>query len=64
MGKSDYINSLIAIYYNMNAIQLQKIAHWFYEKHIRIIPGLIHQWIHFRYNSDIPVVTKIGGVLH
>ena len=45
----------------MDAIRLQRLAHWFYSKHIRIIPGILYKWIHFRYSSDISPVTKIGG---
>lgn len=46
----------------MDAIRLQRLAHWFYSKHIRIIPGILYKWIHFRYSSDISPVTKMGGV--
>lgn len=37
----------------MDAIRLQRVARWFWLQHIRIIPGVITKWIHFRYNCDI-----------
>ena len=44
----------------MDAIKLQRVARWFWMQHIRIIPGVITKWIHFRYNCDIQPMTAIG----
>ena len=44
----------------MDAIRLQRIARWFRMRHIRIIPGVITKYIHFRYNCDIQPMTEIG----
>lgn len=42
------------------AIKLQQLAHKLFLKRIPVLPGMIYRWIHFRYNSDISPVTKIG----
>lgn len=41
-------------------MRLQRIARWFRMRHIRIIPGVITKYIHFRYNCDIQPTTEIG----
>lgn len=44
----------------LGAIKWQQLAQKLYVKRIPVIPGLICRWIHFRYSSDISVMTKIG----
>ena len=45
----------------MEAIKIQHLAHKLYLKKIPVLPSLLTRWIHFRYNSDIQPITKIGG---
>lgn len=44
----------------MKAIKIQQFAHRLHKKRIPILPGLLTRWIHFRYNSDIPLNLEIG----
>lgn len=44
----------------MNAIKWQQLAYRLYKKSMPFLPGLIHRWIHFRYNCDLGVSTIIG----
>lgn len=44
----------------MGAIRLQKLSYKLYKRKIKILPGLISRWIHFRYNSDLSPLTAIG----
>lgn len=43
----------------MDAIKLQRFAHKLYKKRLPGA-GLIHRYIHFRYNCDISPMTSIG----
>lgn len=42
------------------AIKWQQLSHRLFLKRIPILPGIIHKWIHFRYNSDLAPITEIG----
>ncbi len=44
----------------MDAIKLQRFAHKLQAGHIPLLPGIIARWIHFRYNSSIPLSIQIG----
>ena len=44
----------------MDAIRLQRLSHKLHNAHIRILPGLISRYIHFRYNSDLSPAISIG----
>lgn len=44
----------------MDAIKWQQFAHKLYNKRVKYVPGLISSYIHFRCNSDISPISKIG----
>lgn len=44
----------------MNAVKLYRIGHWFYERRVPLVPGLIRNFIFLLFNSYIPVSASIG----